>query len=224
VSRVVGHVVDVRIDPAGLPPVSLVVVESPPGSRLPPGTVVGSVPSKVLLDRDGVWRFEARFGGTSSTPSSWSRPTNPCSSSPSPRHPPQRPREPPGGRMASIVVIDYGSQYTRLITRRLRELQVFSVIETPEVTPARLRELDARGVVLSGGPQSVYAERAPQLPGGLLETGLPILAICYGMQLLARALGGDVAPSSVREYGKAVLTATTRAPCSPGSRASSSPG
>jgi hypothetical protein len=66
VSRVVGHVVDVRVDPAGLPPVSLVVVESPPGSRLPPGTIVGSVPSKVLLDRDGVWRFEARFGGTSS--------------------------------------------------------------------------------------------------------------------------------------------------------------
>jgi GMP synthase (glutamine-hydrolysing) len=108
--------------------------------------------------------------------------------------------------MASLVVIDFGSQYTRLITRRLRELQVFSVIETPDVTPARLRELDARGVVLSGGPQSVYGERAPQLPEGLLNTGLPILAICYGMQLLARALGGEVAPSSVREYGKAVLT------------------
>jgi GMP synthase (glutamine-hydrolysing) len=108
--------------------------------------------------------------------------------------------------MASIVVIDYGSQYTRLITRRLRELQVFSVIETPAVTPARLRELDARGVVLSGGPQSVYAVGAPQLPPGLLDAGVPILAICYGMHLLARALGGEVAPSSVREYGKAVLT------------------
>ena len=108
--------------------------------------------------------------------------------------------------MASLVVIDYGSQYTRLITRRLRELQVFSVIETPDVTPARLRELDARGVVLSGGPQSVYGERAPQLPAGLLDAGLPILAICYGMQLLARALGGEVVPSSVREYGKAVLS------------------
>ena len=108
--------------------------------------------------------------------------------------------------MASLVVIDYGSQYTRLITRRLRELQVFSVIETPDVTPQRLRDLDARGVVLSGGPQSVYGERAPQLPDGLLSAGLPILAICYGMQLLARALGGEVEPSSVREYGKAVLT------------------
>jgi GMP synthase (glutamine-hydrolysing) len=107
--------------------------------------------------------------------------------------------------MASLVVIDYGSQYTRLITRRLRELQVFSVIETPDVTPERLRELGAYGVVLSGGPQSVYAEGAPQLPPGLLDTDLPVLAICYGMQLLARALGGEVHASSVREYGKAML-------------------
>lgn len=107
--------------------------------------------------------------------------------------------------MPSLVVIDYGSQYTRLITRRLRELQVFSVIETPDVTSERLRELDARGVVLSGGPQSVYADGAPQLPPGLLDTDLPVLAICYGMQLLARALGGEVEASPVREYGKAVL-------------------
>ncbi len=108
--------------------------------------------------------------------------------------------------MPSVVVVDYGSQYTRLITRRLRELHVYSVIETPAVTPARLRSHDARAVVLSGGPQSVYADGAPGLPPGLLDTGLPVLAICYGMQLLARELGGAVAPSSVREYGKAVLT------------------
>jgi GMP synthase (glutamine-hydrolysing) len=108
--------------------------------------------------------------------------------------------------MPSVVVVDYGSQYTRLITRRLRELHVYAVIETPAVTPQRLRELEARAVVLSGGPQSVYAPGAPGLPSGLLELGLPVLAICYGMQLLARELGGSVAPSTGREYGKAVLT------------------
>jgi GMP synthase (glutamine-hydrolysing) len=108
--------------------------------------------------------------------------------------------------MSSIVVIDYGSQYTRLITRRLRELQVFSTIESPDVSPEVLRAHGARGVILSGGPQSVYAEGAPGLPDGLLDSGLPILAICYGMQVLARALGGDVAPSETREYGKAVLS------------------
>ena len=108
--------------------------------------------------------------------------------------------------MPSVVVVDYGSQYTRLITRRLRELHVYSVIETPDVTPDRLRAHDALAVVLSGGPQSVYAEDAPGLPDGLLESGLPLLAICYGMQLVARALGGTVTPSPVREYGKAVLT------------------
>lgn len=107
--------------------------------------------------------------------------------------------------MSSVVVIDYGSQTTRLITRRLRELQVFSVIETPAVSIARLRELGASGVVLSGGPQSVYAKDAPQLPDGLLDAGIPVLAICYGMQLLARALGGEVAASPIREYGKATL-------------------
>ncbi len=108
--------------------------------------------------------------------------------------------------MPSVVVIDYGSQYTRLITRRLRELHVYSVIEPPTVSLERLREHDARAVVLSGGPQSVYADGAPSLPDGLLASGVPVLAICYGMQLVARALGGEVAPSSVREYGKAVLT------------------
>jgi len=108
--------------------------------------------------------------------------------------------------MPSVVVVDYGSQYTRLITRRLRELHVYSVIEPPHVSMERLREHDARAVVLSGGPQSVYADGAPPLPNGLLDSGLPILAICYGMQLVARALGGEVAPSTVREYGKAVLT------------------
>ncbi|MFO7544964.1 MAG: glutamine-hydrolyzing GMP synthase [Trueperaceae bacterium] len=108
--------------------------------------------------------------------------------------------------MSAIIVIDYGSQYTRLITRRLRELNVFSVIEPPTVTTEELRAHDPRGIILSGGPQSVTDEGAPAMPPGLLELGVPILAICYGMQLVTRALGGEVVPSHVREYGKSTLT------------------
>jgi GMP synthase (glutamine-hydrolysing) len=106
----------------------------------------------------------------------------------------------------SIVVLDYGSQYTRLITRRLRELGVFSVILPGSANLDEIRRHDARGVVLSGGPASVYDEGALGLPQGLLECGLPVLAICYGMQLIAHAAGGKVQPSPIREYGKALLS------------------
>ena len=108
--------------------------------------------------------------------------------------------------MSSIVVIDYGSQYTRLITRRLRELDVFSVLVSPGADAAAIRAHDPAGVVLSGGPASVTEPGAPGLPDGLLDAGLPILAICYGMQLVARELGGEVRPGKAREYGKADLT------------------
>ncbi|MDE0099708.1 MAG: glutamine-hydrolyzing GMP synthase [Truepera sp.] len=107
--------------------------------------------------------------------------------------------------MASVVVVDYGSQYTRLITRRLRELKVFSIIAQPETSTKDLQAYEPAGVILSGGPQSVYDEGAPGIPPGLLDSGLPILAICYGMQLLATKLGGQVAPNSIREYGKTTL-------------------
>jgi GMP synthase (glutamine-hydrolysing) len=108
--------------------------------------------------------------------------------------------------MHSIVVLDYGSQYTRLITRRLRELRVFSVILPAQSTLDDILTHSPKGIILSGGPNSVYDAGAPQLPKGLLETGLPVLAICYGMQLIAQAFGGVVRPGTVREYGKAVLT------------------
>lgn len=107
--------------------------------------------------------------------------------------------------MASIVVLDYGSQYTRLIARRLRELNVYSVILPAASSLAEIEAHQPAGVVLSGGPRSVYDDDAPQLPDGLLGTSLPLLAICYGMQLIARAAGGEVKASSVREYGKAAL-------------------
>ncbi|HZX00194.1 MAG TPA: glutamine-hydrolyzing GMP synthase [Trueperaceae bacterium] len=105
-----------------------------------------------------------------------------------------------------MVVIDYGSQYARLIARRLRELGVFSVVVGPHVTAAQLDELEPRGLILSGGPMSVRSANAPGLPDGALDSRVPVLAICYGMQLLARELGGTVAAAGRGEYGKAELT------------------
>lgn len=110
------------------------------------------------------------------------------------------------GRLASIVILDYGSQYTRLITRRLREFGVFSVIEPAPTTLQNILAHNPKGVILSGGPASVYDEGAARLPEGLLDAHLPVLAVCYGMQLLAQALGARVEASTEREYGKAALT------------------
>lgn len=105
----------------------------------------------------------------------------------------------------SIVVIDYGSQFSRLITRRLRELNVHSVVLPAASSVERILSQRPAALVLSGGPNSVTDPGAPGIAPGLLELGLPVLGICYGMQLLARELGGSVGGGSAREYGKAVL-------------------
>jgi GMP synthase (glutamine-hydrolysing) len=101
----------------------------------------------------------------------------------------------------AIAILDFGSQYTQLIARRVREAQVYCEIfpwDAPSAQPLAIRP---RGFILSGGPASVYAADAPSLPGYVLEQGLPILGICYGMQLLAHTLGGRVARAGSREYG-----------------------
>src|SRR5690349_17985328 len=105
----------------------------------------------------------------------------------------------PGG----IVIIDFGSQVTQLIARRVREANVYSEILPPTLTPARLEALAPRGIILSGGPASVYERGAPKLPPFLRMTPYPMLGICYGMQLLAHELGGRVVKSAKREYGPA---------------------
>ncbi|MGZ3709218.1 MAG: glutamine-hydrolyzing GMP synthase, partial [Bdellovibrionota bacterium] len=111
---------------------------------------------------------------------------------------------------STVVVLDYGSQYTQLIARRVREMGVYSVILPGDVSMEKIRALAPRAVVLSGGPSSVYDPGAPQLPSGFLEyqqrEHLPLLGICYGMQLLARELGGEVHPAIVREYGRMQVT------------------
>ncbi len=101
-----------------------------------------------------------------------------------------------------VLILDFGSQYSRLIARRVREARVYSELHPWTVDPSTL-PFRVRGIVLSGGPASVYAPGAPQLPPWVLEMGVPVLGICYGMQLLAHALGGEVAPADRREYGLA---------------------
>jgi GMP synthase (glutamine-hydrolysing) len=108
-----------------------------------------------------------------------------------------------------IVILDFGSQYSQLITRRVRENQVYSELLPWNVKPERILELRPTGFILSGGPNSVYESGAPQLPDHILKTGMPILGICYGMQAITHALGGRVTPSKEQEYGLAqILTLT----------------
>ena len=108
-----------------------------------------------------------------------------------------------------ILIADYGSQYTQLIARRIREQHVFCRIIPPrELTAQRLREQQPRGLILSGGPNSVYQPRAPLPPARALKAGIPTLGICYGMQAMAHQLGGTVRRAGKREYGRALLTVT----------------
>ncbi len=106
---------------------------------------------------------------------------------------------------AGIVILDFGSQYTQLIARRIREQNVFSVV-VPYNTPVEeIRRMSPRGIILSGGPSSVFDQGAPHCAPEVLRLGVPVLGICYGLQLLAHQLGGRVRPALRREYGRAQL-------------------
>ncbi len=112
-------------------------------------------------------------------------------------------------RHDTIIILDFGSQYTQLIARRIRECGVYCEIWPCHVPVEKVRALRPRGLILSGGPSSVYDEGAPQLPVGLLDNlDCPVLGICYGLQLITAALGGEVRPSRNREYGYARLSVT----------------
>ncbi|WP_249010053.1 glutamine-hydrolyzing GMP synthase [Conexibacter sp. DBS9H8] len=106
----------------------------------------------------------------------------------------------------SVVVLDYGGQYSQLIARRVRECGVFSTLLPHHVDVAEVAALHPRGLILSGGPASVYADGAPVLDPALLELGVPVLGICYGMQLLALELGGRVEGAEVGEFGRSQLS------------------
>ena len=104
-----------------------------------------------------------------------------------------------------ILVLDFGSQYTQLIARRVREQKVYSEILPYNVTIERIKEFAPKGIILSGGPSSVYDKNAPLPDKEIFELGIPVLGICYGMQLMAFCLGGKVAKAAKREYGRAEL-------------------
>jgi GMP synthase (glutamine-hydrolysing) len=102
-----------------------------------------------------------------------------------------------------ILILDFGSQYTQLIARRIRESRVYCEIHPCNAPFEKIRDFGARGIVLSGGPASVHEEGAPLIDKRVFELGLPVLGICYGMQLMAHLLGGKVEKGDEREYGLA---------------------
>ena len=111
----------------------------------------------------------------------------------------------PATGKATIAILDYGSQYTQLIARRVRESRVYCEIFPHDVTPEELARRNVVGVILSGGPASVYDTAAPLVDPKIIDGRLPVLGICYGMHLMAQVLGGEVAPEGKREFGPATL-------------------
>ncbi|HKO02629.1 MAG TPA: gamma-glutamyl-gamma-aminobutyrate hydrolase family protein, partial [Thermoanaerobaculia bacterium] len=112
----------------------------------------------------------------------------------------------------TVLVLDFGSQYTQLIARRVRENSVYSVVHPFDFPIDKIREIAPRAIILSGGPRSVYAESAPICSREVFDLGVPILAICYGMQLTAYMLGGKVEPAAEREYGRAEIDVVAESP------------
>ncbi len=105
-----------------------------------------------------------------------------------------------------ILIIDFGSQYNQLIARRVREHHVYCQIEPPDISLAAIKALAPEGIVLSGGPASIYSKGSPRVDRGIFELGIPVLGICYGLQYMVDSLGGKVLGSTKREYGFAELS------------------
>ncbi|MGY3777863.1 glutamine-hydrolyzing GMP synthase [Isobaculum melis] len=108
--------------------------------------------------------------------------------------------------MEKIIVLDFGSQYNQLITRRIREFGVYSELLSHKLTAKEIKEMNPKGIIFSGGPNSVYDDNAFKIDPEIYELGIPILGICYGMQLMMHNLGGKVEPAGNREYGKSELS------------------
>src|SRR5919112_6306215 len=114
--------------------------------------------------------------------------------------------------MDSIAILDFGSQYAQIIARRVREAQVYCELFPWDAPMEKILGIQPKGFILSGGPKSVYEKGAPYIQDFLFKTGLPILGICYGMQALTHALGGQVDPSAQREYGHVQIQSLVSTP------------
>ena len=115
-------------------------------------------------------------------------------------------------RASKVVILDFGSQYTQVIARRIRDCRVYSEILRFDAKPDQIRATGARGIILSGGPASVFSKGAPQIDPKVFDLGIPILGICYGLQLMAKHLGGAVEFSNRREYGPSTLSVVNNSP------------
>src|SRR5215475_7240930 len=104
-----------------------------------------------------------------------------------------------------IPILDFGSQYAQLIARRVREKGVYSELVRPDISLDQLRKLNPKGIILSGGPSSVYEPGAPKCDPKIFDLGVPILGICYGMQIACQSLGLEVKNAKAREFGRASL-------------------
>ncbi|MBI4258351.1 MAG: gamma-glutamyl-gamma-aminobutyrate hydrolase family protein, partial [Thaumarchaeota archaeon] len=105
----------------------------------------------------------------------------------------------------TVIVLDFGAQYAHLIARRVRECGVYSELAPFDVSPDALTARSPRGIILSGGPSSVYGTNTPMCSRGIFDLGIPVLGICYGLQLIVHLFGGEVVRSPKKEYGRAEL-------------------
>src|SRR5215813_4024846 len=109
----------------------------------------------------------------------------------------------------TILILDFGGQYTQLIGRRIREANVYTEIVPFNTSVEKIKEIQPKGLILSGGPASVYEKDAPICESGIFRLNVPVLGICYGMQLIGREFGGRVEPAAEREYGSRDLDSVT---------------
>ena len=105
----------------------------------------------------------------------------------------------------TVLILDFGGQYKELIARRVRECSVYSIVKAGDLTAEQVQELNPIGIILTGGPNSVYLDDSPHCDKRIFELGIPVLGICYGAQLTAWSLGGTVAPCATSEYGKTAM-------------------